>query len=519
LAGIPVFIEGGIMDLLMGIDLGSTSVKAVIYDTSGKPAAGAACKLDVSNDDPAHPSWCVWKHEDVWASVKTVISQSVKDIPAGGKLRAIAVTGFGMDGLPLDKDGRELYPLISWHCQRTLPQFEQTRNIIDEKEMFTETGMRPMVINSIYRIMWMQQNKPEIIEKADKWLLIEDYVNFKLSGAKVTDFSMASTFSAMVQQTHTWSEKIISKLKLPGHILPKPMQSGTVLGKVLPDVCAETGLSGDELVVLGGHDYICAALAASINSGGDLMDINGTWEMLVRGMTKVNTAYTDNYYYIESHVARNVWCGISSAISGDMMEWLKDNYGKPNDENVWENLMAEAEQSEPGSHGCTFLPHFSGSTAPRVEPTSLGSYAGLNNRVSRSDIIRASVEGLTYKTREMFEAMTSGSSEAVTGIKATGGAVKNRFWMQAKADILGIPVEIPELYEATPLGAAMLAGIGAGLYRNEEDAIRAVYRSGAVFEPDMKKHEQYTDYYKNIYLRLQDALKEVNLEIFNRFMK
>ncbi|MDR1929743.1 MAG: hypothetical protein LBQ44_03845 [Treponema sp.] len=507
------------MDLLMGIDLGSTSVKAVIYDTSGRPAASASTKLDVSNDDPAHPTWCVWKYEDVWNSVKTVISQSVKDIPAGGKLRAIAVTGFGMDGLPLDKDGKELFPLISWHCQRTLPQFEQTRKIIDEKEMFTETGMRPFVINSIYRIMWMQQNKPEIIEKTDKWLLIEDYVNYKLSGEKLTDFSMASTFSAMVQQTHTWSEKIISKLNLPAHIFPKPTQSGTVLGKVLPAVCAETGLEGDELVVLGGHDYICAALAAGIKSGSDLMDINGTWEMLVKGMTKVNTAYTDNYFYIESHVARNVWCGIASAISGDMMEWLKDNYGSPGDGGVWEKLMAEAEKSSSGSHGCTFLPHFSGSTAPKVEPTSLGAYVGMNNHVSRGDIIRATVEGLTYKTREMLEAMTAGSSEAVKGIKATGGAVKNRFWMQAKADILGLPVETPELYEATPLGAAMLAGIGAGLYRDEEDAVGAVYKSGAVFEPDMKKYEQYTEYYKNIYLKLQGALKEVNREIFNRFMK
>jgi sugar (pentulose or hexulose) kinase len=505
------------MDLLMGIDLGSTSVKAVIYDTSGKPVTSASSKLDVSNDDPAHPSWCVWKYEDVWGSVKAVISQSIKDIPPAGKLRAMAVTGFGMDGLPLDKDGKELFPLISWHCPRTIPQFEQTKKIITDEEMFTETGVRPMVINSIYRIMWMQQNKPEILDKADKWLLIEDYVNYKLSGEKLTDFSMASTFSAMVQQTHTWSEKIISKLNLPGHIFPKPTQSGTVLGKVLPSVCAETGLSGDELVVLGGHDYICAALAASIRSGSDLMDVNGTWEMLVKGMTKVDTTYTDNYYYIESHVARNIWCGISSVISGDMMEWLKDNYGKPGDGNVWENLMTEAEKSNPGSRGCTFLPHFSGSTAPRVEPTSLGSYVGMHNQVNRGDIIRATVEGLTYKTREMLEAMVANSTETVKGIKATGGAIKNRFWMQAKADILGLPVEIPELYEATPLGAAMLAGIGTGLYQDEEDAVRAVYRSGAVFEPDMKKHEQYSDYYKNIYLKLQSALKEVNSEIFNRF--
>jgi xylulokinase len=506
------------MDLLMGIDLGSTSIKTVIYDLSGKPVAEAATKLETTKDDPSHPAWCVWKYDDIWNSVKTVISQAVKKIPPGGKLHAMAVTGFGMDGLPMDKDGRELYDLISWHCPRTLPQFEEASKILSEKEIFTETGLRPMVIHSIYRIMWMQQNKPEIIEKAYRWLLVEDYVNYKLSGEMVTDFSMGSTFSAMKQATHTWSDKVISALRLPGHILPTPTQSGTVLGKVLPGVSAELGLSGDESVVLGGHDYICAALASGIMSAGDLMDINGTWEILVKGMTNPDAAYTENYFYMDSHVARNLWCCVSSTVSGDMMEWLKNNYGHPNDAKVWENLMAEAESSTPGSHGCTFLPHFSGSNAPVIEPTSLGAYIGLNNHVTRGDIIRATVEGLTYKTRELLEAMMASSNEKLAVIKATGGAIKNRFWMQAKADILGVPVETPELYEATPLGAAMLAGIGAGLYKNEEEAVKAVYKSGAIYQPDMKKYEQYTDYYKNIFLKIQGALREVNGEVFKKFM-
>ncbi|MDR0448280.1 MAG: FGGY-family carbohydrate kinase [Treponema sp.] len=506
------------MDLLMGIDLGSTSIKAVIYDLSGKPVSEASTKLETTKDDPAHPAWCVWKYDDIWNSVKTVISQSVKKIPQEGKLRAMAVTGFGMDGLPLDKDGRELYDLISWHCPRTVPQFEETQKIISPKEMFVETGFRPMVINSIYRIMWMQQNKPEIIEKASKWLLIEDYVNFKLSGEMVTDFSMASNFSAMKQQTHTWSERIISALKLPGHIFPAPTQSGTVLGKVLPKVCNETGLSGDELVVLGGHDYIVAALAAGILSGNDLMDINGTWEMLVKGLTSGDIPYTDNYFYVQSHVARNLWCSVSSTVSGSMMEWLKDNYGKPNDDKVWDTLMAEAESTVPGSHGCTFLPHFSGSNTPILEATSLGAYIGMNNLVTRADIIRATVEGLTYKNREMLEAMTANSDEKLAVIKATGGATKNRFWMQAKADILGVTVETPDLYEATPLGAAMLAGIGADLYKDEVEAVKAVYKSGASYEPNMKNHELYSDYYKNIYLKIQGSLKDVNREIFDRFL-
>jgi xylulokinase len=259
-----------------------------------------------------------------------------------------------------------------------------------------------------------------------------------------------------------------------------------------------------------------AALAAGIMSGSDLMDINGTWEMLVKGMSRGDTSYNDNYYYVESHVARNLWCSITSTVSGGMMEWLKNNYGSSDDENVWDNLMSEAEKSSPGSNGCSFLPHFSGSNAPRSEPTSLGAYIGMNNRVIRSDIIRATVEGLTYKTRELLEAM---SSDPVAVIKATGGAIKNRFWMQTKADILGVPVETPELYEATPLGAAMLAGIGAGLYRDEEEAVKKVYKSGTSYEPNMKNHERYSDYYRNIYLKIQGSLSEVNGEIFNRFLK
>jgi xylulokinase len=254
-------------------------------------------------------------------------------------------------------------------------------------------------------------------------------------------------------------------------------------------------------------------------SGGDLMDINGTWEILVKGITNPDIPYSENYFYIDSHVARNLWCIISSTVSGDMMEWLKNKYGKPNDEKVWESLMEEAESSMPGSHGCTFLPHFSGSNAPVIEPTSLGVYIGMSNLTNRSDIIRATVEGLTYKTRELLESMTVNSKDTLSVIKATGGAIKNRFWMQAKADILGVSVETPELYEATPLGAAMLAGIGAGLYRDEEEAVKAVYKSGAAYEPDMKKHEQYTDYYRNIYLKIQGSLREVNEEVFNRFLK
>jgi xylulokinase len=515
----------------MGLDLGSTSIKAVIYDLRGNPAAEASTKLPLTFSDKDHPTWCVWLPEDVWRCAKTVISEALQKLSGDGKLRAIAVTGFGMDGLPLDRDGKELYPLISWHCPRTVEQFENVKSIISHEEIFMETMKRPMVIDSIYRILWMKQHEPGILERADKWLLIEDYVNYKLCGVQATDYSMASTVSAMRQDTHDWSDAVLSKLGIPRGLLPKPMQAGTVLGTVLPSVCEETGLDGDVKIVLGGHDYICAAFATGILSENDMMDINGTWEMLVGGVPKISkTVWTEDYYYIEGHVAKNSYCSIASCISGDMMEWMKDNFGdmrggsdgkdkSGTNAAIWDGLMAKAERMEIGAHGCTFLPHFSGSNAPRVEPTSLGAFVGMNNRVTVGDIIRAVVEGLSYKTREMLNSICASTGADITALKAVGGATKNQFWMQVKSDILGIPVETPSMYEATPLGAALLAGIGAGVYSDDADAIQSVYKAGGVYEPDMKKHERYSDLYENIYMKMQSSLTEVNGEIFERFVR
>jgi len=125
---------------------------------------------------------------------------------------------------------------------------------------------------------------------------------------------------------------------------------------------------------------------------------------------------------------------------------------------------------------------------------------------------------LNYKTREMFEAIQRTMNSEVPEIKAEGGAAKNPLWMQIKADILGVPIVIPSLYEATPLGAAMLAGLGAGVYESEEEAVASVSGPGTVYEPDLEAFARYTDLYENIYLKLQDSLSDVNKEIFDRFI-
>ncbi|GHU63277.1 xylulokinase [Clostridia bacterium] len=503
------------MDLLMGVDLGSTTVKAVIYKPTGEPVAEASVKLPLTRGDKEHPTWCYWMPDDVWGSVKTVVKKAVGDLPSGNRVKALAVTGFGMDGLPINKAGKELYPFISWHCPRTLEQLEWARTRIRDEDMFDETLKRPMPIDTIYRILWIKKHKPEIYENTYKWLLIEDYVNFKFSGEIASDFSMSSTVSAMRQDTHSWSEKILSLFDIPRDILPIPRQSNTVLGKVLPSVCAETELDSETLVILGGHDYICSAFASGILSGEDILDINGTWEMLVGGVDDIsNVKYSEELFYIESHVVTGRYCAIEAAISGDMVEWVKSLANLS-----WDEFVALAAGSPIGARGCTLLPHFTGADAPRQEPTSLGAFVGLSNNVGYADLARAVIEGLTYKTKEMLVSLSKAVDTKYTSIKATGGAIRNKLWMQTKADILGIPVEIPDLHEATPLGAALLAGVGTGVYKDEKEAIDTVLKIERVYEPDPKRHEIYTDLYENVYRKMQGSLSDVNLNIYNRFIK
>ena len=164
--------------------------------------------------------------------------------------------------------------------------------------------------------------------------------------------------------------------------------------------------------------------------------------------------------------------------------------------------MDKAKQRSAGSNGCTFLPHFSGAGSPIMDSNSLGAYVGLSNGVTKADMVRATIEGLDYQLRQMVESLETALDFKSSRILAVGGAVKNEFWMQNKADVCGKHIEVPDVYEATPLGAAMLAGMGCGIYKDEKDAIKAVYRSGKTYEPNKDLAEKYSEYYNEVFAKL-----------------
>ena len=342
------------MDYLVGIDLGSTTLKAVIYDTRGNVIASGCRPTERFHPDPAHPEWTVWQPEQIWGGSAAALKEAIAAIDDPRKIKAVAVTGMGMDGLPIDESGNWLYPLISWHCPRTQPQFEWWVNHVGAEKTFSIGGNPLWRFTTALRMLWMAEHEPEILKRTHKWLLIEDFVNFMLCGEHATDYSMASCTLLFDQHKLNWSDEILGLSGIDRRLLRDAFPSGTVLGEVTPAAAAATGLAVGTPVVLGGHDYLCGALPVGAIKPGVILDVSGTWEIVLASIpAPVLTPQAQRTgVTVEAHVARDLYAIWGGAVSSDMLEWYRTEYGfeaKHQAEQCcgvdWDFLMADAAKS------------------------------------------------------------------------------------------------------------------------------------------------------------------------------
>jgi len=507
------------MSYLVGIDLGSTSLKAVVHDVRGKVLASASRPTERFHPDKAHPDWTVWQPEQIWGGTAEALREAVGKLDDARKVRAVAVTGMGMDGVPIAPDGAWLYPFISWLDPRTAPQLEWWTKHVGIDKTFGIGGNPVWAINSALRILWMKEHEPKILARADKWLLIEDFLNFMLCGRRATDYSMASCTMLFDQRTLSWSDKMLKVSGVSRSLMPDAFPAGTVLGEVHAKAAKATGLAEGTPVVLGGHDHLCGALPVGAFKPGVVLDVTGTWEIVSTSIPKpVLTRQVHKAgLTIQAHVGRGVHAAWASTPAGESLEWFRNQLcarqpGEAKSADDWGVLMAEAAKSPPGAGGVVFLPHLSGSTCPVVDPHSRGCFSGLRSMATRGDLVRAIIEGLDYQFLDMLVSFEKGLGTKAKRIVAVGGATKNGFWMQNKADVVGKTIEAPEIEEATPLGAAILAGIGVGVYKNEQDAYEKVCRPGRVYKPNAALGKKYAKGFE-LYRELYPALRGLNAKV------
>jgi xylulokinase len=373
--------------------------------------------------------------------------------------------------------------------------------------------------------MWLKENEPELASRVNKWLIVEDFVNYKLTGKYSTDFTDASPTLLFDQRSLTWSDEMLKIAGLEKDLLPVPQASGSFVGEITSQAAEKTGLAPGTPLFQGGHDYLVGALAAGAISPGMFLDVTGTWELVITPTT--SPQWTSEIRQlgltVEAHSVPATYCIWAGGTAASMLEWYKDQIGfeahrqaQAGLGNVWSYLMDEAQSAPPGANGIFFLPHFNGTACPNLDPRSLGAFIGLNDNTKRADMIRAMVEGLDYAFLNMLKAVELGAGQRAEQITAIGGGVRNDFWMQNKADVSGRLVVTPEIDEATALGAAMLAGVGVGVYGNLIEASRQVYKPGRLFEPNLKLASLYADLFE-IYREIYPALERVNGRIYERF--
>ena len=497
--------------LVAAVDLGSTSTKVCLYSPDGRCAASASRPTERYNPFSAqHPEWVFWNPDAVWNGVAEAFRDVLAAIDDPARVAGVAVTGMGMDGVPVDADGATLYPFISWHCGRTAPQAAWWEQAIGAEKTFGIAGFPPWAMTGAMRVRWMMEHEPAIIERAASWLLIEDFVNFRLCGVRATDPSLASCMLLLDQKTRSWSDELIAASGLPRRLLPEVRPSGTRLGTVHAQAARQTGLPQGTPVVLGGQDHLCGTLPVGAHRPGVVSNVMGSWENLIATVSQPECAWTLGRagICVQAHVAPGrtaVWGGSPSASA---LSWLRAITGDA--DRPWEETLDACERnSQPGAGGVIFLPYLSSATCPVNDGRASGAFVGLLNTTRKADLFRAVIEGLNYQFLHILQTMERSLNTRFERIVASGGATRNAFWLQNKADISGMDVEVSEIQDTSPLGAALLAGVALGVWSDLDEAAERVKGATRVFHPDAVRHARYRPLC-DLYPSLAPALRPAN---------
>lgn len=499
--------------LLVGVDVGTTNIKAVVFDPTGRTVTGAS--LSTPTYYP-RPNWAYYKPEELWQSTATVLQQVISRLENPTEIASVAVTSMGEAAVPVDSHGQPIYDTIAWFDRRTLPQVAWLEQNIGRERLFEVTGLSLQPIFGLCKILWLKENEPEVFGRMAQWLNVGDYIAYRLSGVPAADYSLASRTLALDLQRLQWAEELVQEAGVNPDIFAPLTQSGTVLGPVTKAAAAETGLPPSATVAVGGHDHICGALAVGVTEPGVLLNSMGTAEALLLPVEKpvMDPQIGRQGYAQSAHVVAGQYCLVGGLYtSGVCVDWFREIVGG---DAGYATLIAEAEAVPPASLGTLFLPHLRLSNPPNDDPRGRSAFVGLSTDVKRGALFRAVLEGLAYEFRHSLEPLLgyAGLSE-LRRIACIGGGTRNALLMQIKANVLNQPLSVVEVTEATTLGAAILGGLGAGVYRDVPTALKELNYSQTLVEPGEADAALYQSYFRRVYQKLYPTLCALHHTIYD----
>jgi xylulokinase len=500
--------------LLLGLDLGTTSVKAVVYRTNGI-AVGASAR-----PTPTHvprPGWAFYRPDELWQTAVAAIRGALADLPSPEEIASVAVASVGESGVLLDAAGAATTDSIAWFDTRTRPQATWLADRIGKDELFARSGLSLQPIFSLNKLLWHREHEPEAWARSVRWLMLADFIAFRLCGEAATDLSLASRTLLLDLRQKRWDEETLAQAEIDPKLLASLVPGGTSLGSVTTTAAALTGLPVAAVVASGGHDHVCGALAAGVTRPGQMLNSLGTAEALFLPIAQplADPKAGRQGYTQGAHVVGGGYYAFGGQYtSGASIEWLRNLLGASDDPVAYEELIAAAERVAAGSLGVLFLPHLRLANPPYDDPRSRGALIGLSMDAGRDVITRAIFEGLALESRNTLEPLLAYPEvTAPQSIVAIGGGTRNPLLMRVKASVTNRIHHVVEAQEATALGAALLGGLGAGVYEGVDDAVAAMRYGQQEIAPEPIDVPVYETIYNKVYQRFYPSVAPLSQAI------
>ena len=484
---------------LIGIDVGTSGTKSVLFDTSGCTVASATWEYPMeqpqngwAEQDPAH-----W-----WTAVTATLSK-ITAAATDGDIVGIGLSGQMHSLVLLDKDNRVLRPSILWCDQRTARECEEIEAIVGHDRLIEITANPALTGFTASKIRWVQKNEPQIYEKCAHILLAKDYIRFLLTGQYATEVSDASGMQLLDVKNRCWSPEICSALSVDASLLARVYESAEITGYVTETAARLTGLPAGIPVAGGGGDNACAAIGTGVCRDGKAFTTIGTSGVV---FAHTSTPIIDPKGRIHTFCAAvpGTWhvMGVTQS-AGLSLNWFRRSFAE---DLSYQTIDVECEKLPIGADRLLYLPYLMGERTPVLDADARGAFIGLSAMHTKFHLARAVIEGISYSLCDCLSVLKE-VGITPSEMALCGGGAKSAFWHTMLTDLYGIPVHTMQSGEGAALGAAILAGVAAGVYPSVEAGCDIAVQQNAPRIPDETAHKAYRTFY-GIYQRLYPALKE-----------
>ena len=494
--------------LLLGLDVGTTGVKCVAFDERGVIRARAYRMYDAELPSGG-------RRELAPGEIWRCTSQAIAAVAAAiqGEAAVLSVSSFGEAFVMIDRAGKEIGPAMVFTDRRGENEQEEIMGLLPEEEVARICGLVPKGQYSASKMLYLKRHEPAMYENTAFFLLIADYIYYKLCGERYTDYSLAARTQLFDVEKKMWSGRMLSCFGIPSEKLSSPVPGGTAIGRVSKKVAEELGLSPDTQLVTGGHDQICCALGAGMLPETPVCSM-GTSECITPILSRRLPAEVTlrHSFSSEPFFEADTYCTLLyNACAGLLIDWFFEAFAPQARKDGRPDYAFLESKAPRDPTRIMVLPYLLGSGTPYVDPRARLCIWGLDAGARGETVFKACIEGLSLDQR-LNLSLLEDSGVCVSGLVAVGGGSKSAFWLQTKANVLQRDVLIPECNEAGALGCAILCASATGLYPDIRAAAREMCRISHTVSPDMQYAQAYaemSELYKGLYhdcKRINDSI-------------